>query len=132
LHRPGVLKCWETGTGKQVYSERLEGLSTTWASPIADANGRLYFANAGRSSVLQTGPEFRVLAINELACELTAYRHDQDIPEMTGKPFEVLVGAVQTDSAHHTSHHFGKDCLEHEEHAGLYISVHSVYCPPTL
>ena len=66
LHTPGILKCWETATGKQVYSERLEGLSSTWASPIADGNGRLYFANAGRSYVLQTGPEFRVLAINEL------------------------------------------------------------------
>ncbi len=66
LHSPGVLKCWEAATGKLIYSERLDGLSTTWASPIADAAGRLYFANAGKSYVLQTGPEFRVLAINDL------------------------------------------------------------------
>jgi outer membrane protein assembly factor BamB len=66
LHTPGILKCWEAATGKLVYAERLEGLSTTWASPIADANGRLYFANAGKSYVLQTGPEFRVLAVNDL------------------------------------------------------------------
>ena len=66
LHTPGILKCWEAATGKLAYSERLEGLSTTWASPIVDANGRLYFANAGKSYVLQSGPEFRVLAVNDL------------------------------------------------------------------
>lgn len=66
LHTPGILKCWEVGTGKLVYAERLEGISTTWASPVADGNGRLYFANAGRSFVIEAGPEFRVLATNDL------------------------------------------------------------------
>jgi len=61
-----VLKCFEAATGKLVYAERLEGISTTWASPIADAAGHLFFANAGKGYVLQTGPEFRVLAVNEL------------------------------------------------------------------
>ncbi len=65
LHTPGVLKCWEAATGKLVYAERLEGM-TTWASPIADAAGRLFFANAGVTHVIQTGPEFRVLAVNDL------------------------------------------------------------------
>jgi outer membrane protein assembly factor BamB len=66
LHTPGILKCWDLATGKTVYSERLEGLSTTWASPISDGNGRIYYANAGKSYVLQSGPEFRVLAVNDL------------------------------------------------------------------
>ena len=66
LHTPGVLKCWEAATGRLVYAERLEGLSTTWASPVADGAGRLFFANAGKSYVLQTGAEFRVLAVNDL------------------------------------------------------------------
>jgi len=66
LHTPNILKCWELTTGKQVYAERLEGLSSTWASPLADANGRLYFANAGKSYVIQSGPDFHVLAVNEL------------------------------------------------------------------
>jgi outer membrane protein assembly factor BamB len=66
LHSPGVLKCWEVATGKQVYSERLDGISTTWASPIADDAGRLFFASAGRSYVIQAGPEFRVLSVNDL------------------------------------------------------------------
>ncbi|MBM4154806.1 MAG: hypothetical protein FJ221_07215 [Lentisphaerae bacterium] len=62
----GVLKCWATSTGEQVYSERLDGLSTKWASPITDGNGRLYFASAGKSYVIQSGPEFQVLAVNDL------------------------------------------------------------------
>jgi outer membrane protein assembly factor BamB len=66
LHSPGVLKCLDAATGKLIYAERLEGISTTWASPIADAAGHIFFANAGKSYVLQTGPEFRTLAVNDL------------------------------------------------------------------
>jgi outer membrane protein assembly factor BamB len=66
LHSPGILKCWDLAAGRQVYAERLEGISSTWASPIADPAGRLYFANGGKSYVLQAGPEFRVLAVNDL------------------------------------------------------------------
>ena len=51
---------------KQVYTERLPHISTTWASPVADGDGRLYFANAGKSYVIQSGPEFRILAVNDL------------------------------------------------------------------
>jgi len=66
LHGPDTLKCWEVATGKQVYSEPLPGISSTWASPIADAKGRLFFANAGKSYVIQSGPKFHVLAVNDL------------------------------------------------------------------
>jgi len=66
LHNPGVLKCWDLATGKEVYAKRLSGLSTTWASPLADPAGRIYFANAGKSYVLQSGPEYKVLAENDL------------------------------------------------------------------
>jgi outer membrane protein assembly factor BamB len=66
LHSPGIVRCWQAGDGKQVYIERLDGLSTTWASPIADAAGRIFFANAGKSFVVQAGANFKVLAQNEL------------------------------------------------------------------
>jgi outer membrane protein assembly factor BamB len=66
LHRPGVLKCWEVSTGRQVYSQRLNGISSTWASPIVDGRDHLYLANAGRSYVVQSGPTFQVLAVNDL------------------------------------------------------------------
>lgn len=67
LHTPNVLKCWRAADGEEVYAERLEGLTSTWASPVADGNGRLYFATAGVSYVVQAGEEFKVLAINDLA-----------------------------------------------------------------
>jgi outer membrane protein assembly factor BamB len=66
LHSPGVLKCFEVETGKQVYSHRLEGLTTTWASPVVDPEGRIFCASAGKSYVIQSGPEFKVLAVNDL------------------------------------------------------------------
>lgn len=66
LHTPNVLKCWQAADGKQVYAHRLDRLTSTWASPIADANGRLYFATAGVSYVIQGGADFKVLAINDL------------------------------------------------------------------
>ncbi len=66
LHRPNVLKCWRVEDGREVYAERLDRLTSTWASPLADAAGRLYFATAGVSYVIQSGAEFKVLAINDL------------------------------------------------------------------
>jgi outer membrane protein assembly factor BamB len=66
LRTPGLLQCWEMATGKEVYSQRLQDISSAWASPIADPQGRLFFANAGKSYVVQAGPECRILAINDL------------------------------------------------------------------
>ena len=36
LHNPGVLKCWRGDTGRRSIPQRLEGLTSTWASPVAD------------------------------------------------------------------------------------------------
>ncbi len=53
-------------SGKKVYAERLPGLSSTWASPIADGNGRIYFASGGTTVVVEGGPTFKVLSVNSL------------------------------------------------------------------
>ncbi|MEN6426330.1 MAG: PQQ-binding-like beta-propeller repeat protein [Phycisphaerales bacterium] len=66
LRTPGFLQCWEMATGKEMYSERLPDISSAWASPIADPKGHLFFANAGKSYVVQAGPECRILAVNDL------------------------------------------------------------------
>ncbi|MCX5644195.1 MAG: PQQ-binding-like beta-propeller repeat protein [Phycisphaerae bacterium] len=66
LRTPGFLQCWDMATGKEMYSERLQGIATAWASPIADPQGRLFFANAGKSYVVQAGPQCRILAVNDL------------------------------------------------------------------
>ena len=52
--------------GQEIYAERLERLTSTWASPVADRAGRLYFATAGVSYVIQAGDDFQVLAVNDL------------------------------------------------------------------
>jgi outer membrane protein assembly factor BamB len=66
LHTPNILKCWNVEDGKQIYAQRLDRLTSSWASPIVDGNGRLYFATAGVSYVIQSGDDFKVLAVNDL------------------------------------------------------------------
>jgi len=66
LTRNKRVRCWDLSDGKEVYSEKLEGISTTWASPVADAQGRIYFASAGKSYVIQSGSKFKVLGVNDL------------------------------------------------------------------
>lgn len=65
LHSPGVLKCMALATGKEVYSERLNGVSNH-ASPIAAPDGRIYLASAGKTFVVKAGEKFEILATNDL------------------------------------------------------------------
>ena len=66
LSSAGVLKSLSLADGKPVQTLRLDGLTTTWASPVADPNGRIYFANAGKSFVIQSGEKLKILAVNDL------------------------------------------------------------------
>jgi outer membrane protein assembly factor BamB len=61
----GLLQCFRLATGEKLFTERLEGLSKL-ASPIATANGRVYFVSTGTSYVLKAGPKLDVLATNRL------------------------------------------------------------------
>lgn len=65
LCNPDLLTCVRLATGEEVYSERLPRVSAS-ASPLATANGRVYFASAGTSYVVKAGPTFDILATNEL------------------------------------------------------------------
>ena len=65
LHNPGVLKCFELATGTQVFAERLAGINAA-TSPVLTADGRLYYAGAGKSVVLKVGGRFEALATNDL------------------------------------------------------------------
>ncbi len=61
----GMLTCYDADNGKEVYKERLGGVSYT-ASPVA-ADGRLYFASEqGQVRVVKAGPKFELLAVNEM------------------------------------------------------------------
>lgn len=66
LQRPGILRIWQTSDGEETDRQRLEGLTTTWASPIADPGGRIYFASGGKSYVVRAGATVQVLAVNDL------------------------------------------------------------------
>ncbi|HLX59640.1 MAG TPA: PQQ-binding-like beta-propeller repeat protein [Planctomycetota bacterium] len=59
------LKCIDLATGQEIYSETL-GPGTPHASPILTPDGRIYYASAGTSYVIKTGPKFELLAKNEL------------------------------------------------------------------
>jgi outer membrane protein assembly factor BamB len=65
LCNPGVLKCWDLASGKQVYAERLEGVSSS-SSPITTPDGRIYCASGGRSYVVRAGGKCEILAVNDL------------------------------------------------------------------
>jgi len=61
----GIVSCLESRTGAQVWHGRIDGEYS--ASPIY-ADGRLYFFNeAGKTTVLAAGRQFKVLAENQLA-----------------------------------------------------------------
>jgi outer membrane protein assembly factor BamB len=68
VHTPEILKCFNLATGDLVFSERLSGVST-WASPVATPDGRIYFASAGKSYVIKAGDKLEVLATNEIGEE---------------------------------------------------------------
>jgi outer membrane protein assembly factor BamB len=62
---PGLIVCRELATGKVVYEERTPRISPS-ASPIACADGRIYFAGSDRSYVIKAGAKFTLLATNDL------------------------------------------------------------------
>ena len=67
-HGPEIVKCIRVADGKLAFSERLPGIST-WASPIATSDGRIYFASAGKSYVIKAGEKLELLATNEIGEE---------------------------------------------------------------
>lgn len=67
-HGPDILKSFDLKTGARVLNERLSGVST-WASPIATPDGRLYFASAGKSYVVRASDKFEVLGAGDLGEE---------------------------------------------------------------
>jgi outer membrane protein assembly factor BamB len=69
----GFVTCYEAKTGKQVYRQRLGGAGGYTASPVA-ADGKLYFTSEESGvRVVQAGPKFKLLAVNEMgdACMAT-------------------------------------------------------------
>ena len=65
LQNAGLVTCRKLSSGEQVYAGRLPGVAVA-PSPVATADGRLYFANGGKSFVVKTGPKFEILGTGEL------------------------------------------------------------------
>jgi outer membrane protein assembly factor BamB len=63
---PDVLHCYRLADGKEMFAERLAGVSAV-PSPVATADGRVYFASGGKSVVIQAGPKLDVLGTGDLA-----------------------------------------------------------------
>ena len=62
----GFLTCAEAATGKLQYTNKLAGVQTVFASPVA-AGGRLYVPGKnGLTAVVKLGPQFELLATNKL------------------------------------------------------------------
>lgn len=63
----GILSVFNARTGEKLYGEqRLDGLPGVYASPVAAA-GRVYIAGReGAVAVIQRGPQFKLLALNQL------------------------------------------------------------------
>ena len=62
---PSLIRCRELATGEILYEERTPGICPG-ASPIACADGRIYFGSPGKSYVIKAGPKFELLATNDL------------------------------------------------------------------
>jgi outer membrane protein assembly factor BamB len=63
----GILSVFNAKTGQKLYSEqRLEGVPNVYASPVGAA-GRVYIAGRdGAVAVIERGPKFKLLALNQL------------------------------------------------------------------
>ena len=66
----GLLVCLDAATGREHYRQRLGGDCNS--SPIA-SGGRIYCSNNdGTTFVIAAGPQFELLATNELGERITA------------------------------------------------------------
>jgi outer membrane protein assembly factor BamB len=59
-----TLRCYRLATGEEVWNHRLSGDFNP--SPIATADGLIYYASAGMSWVIKAGPAFEQIAQNDL------------------------------------------------------------------
>lgn len=64
VNRQGVVYCFNAETGELHYKERTK--QSCWATPIGIGDRVYFFGKDGLTTVIATGPEFKVLAENQL------------------------------------------------------------------
>jgi outer membrane protein assembly factor BamB len=63
--KEGLIACLKLATGETVFTAPLDGVSKL-ASPVATADGRVYFVSTGKGYVLKAGPALEVLGKGDL------------------------------------------------------------------
>ncbi len=73
LANMGILDCYELGTGKEIYRQRIPNQGSGFsASPVA-SDGKIYLSSEdGDIVVVKAGPEFQLLKKNEMGEPLMA------------------------------------------------------------
>jgi outer membrane protein assembly factor BamB len=62
----GQIRCYDAKTGKENYSQRVEGAKGFSSSPWASDGKVFCLDETGLAVVIKAGPEFKVLATNKL------------------------------------------------------------------
>ena len=65
VRKEGLIACLKLSTSEEVFAAELEGVSKL-ASPIATADGRIYFVSTGKSYVIKAGPVPETLGRGDL------------------------------------------------------------------
>ncbi len=64
VNRAGVVFCLDAATGKTHYSQRIK--QSIWATPLGVGDRIYFFGKDGLTTVLAAGPEYKLLAENQL------------------------------------------------------------------
>lgn len=65
FNSPGVIRCIRIGDGEEIYKERLPNANPS-VSPFVTPEGRIYFASAGKTVVVEAGPTLNIVAESDL------------------------------------------------------------------
>jgi outer membrane protein assembly factor BamB len=59
------IRSWALADGELIHEEKAPRITPS-ASPVATPDGRIYFASPGKTYVIEPGPRFKILAVNDL------------------------------------------------------------------
>ncbi|MDG2122586.1 MAG: PQQ-like beta-propeller repeat protein [Verrucomicrobiales bacterium] len=65
LNSPGVLRCVDIATGEEYFRERFPGADHR-VSPFVTPEGRIYYASAGKTVVVEAGKALKILGESDL------------------------------------------------------------------
>lgn len=67
----GIIRCYDAKTGKEHYRKRVPGAANGFTASALVNGDKVYFIDQrGRTHVIESGPEFKVVAMNKLSEEM--------------------------------------------------------------